>query len=76
MDMDKVSKWMAVAGLLVLLLLCWWSPPFGDNSRKSFMIECQDDGMKHYQCVSLWNGAGLAVFRRREMAPLEQGPQG
>jgi hypothetical protein len=73
MDMDRVSKWMAGAALLMLLLLCWWSPPFGDSDRdrRSFMIECQDDGMKHYQCVSLWNGAGLAVFRRRDMAPLE-----
>lgn len=67
MDMDRVSKWMAGAAVLTLFLLCWWSPPFGDEQRRLFMIECQSDGLKHYQCVSLWNGAGLPVFRSRDM---------
>lgn len=40
------------------------------RQRREFMIECQNDGLKHYQCVSLWNGAGLPVFRNRDMAPL------
>ena len=71
MNMDKVSKWMAAAAVMILFMLCWWSPPFGNNDRKSFMIECQDDGMKHYQCVSLWNGGGLAIFRSRDMLPLD-----
>jgi len=73
MNMDKVSKWMAIPGVLILLLLCWWSPPFGNSmeARKAFMIECQSDGLKHYQCVSLWNGAGLPVFRSRDMLPLD-----
>lgn len=44
---------------------------FGCNDqRQQFMIECQNDGLKHYQCVSLWNGAGLPVFRSRDMLPL------
>jgi hypothetical protein len=73
MNMDKVSKWMAAAGVLVLLLLCWWSPPFGygDKDRNAFMNECQMDGLKHYQCVSLWNGGGIPVFRSRDMLPLD-----
>lgn len=68
--MDKVMTALLV---LMLILLCWWSPPFGDqrDQRKLFMIECQDDGLKHYQCVSLWNGGGLAVFRGRDMLPLD-----
>ena len=40
------------------------------QKRQAFMIECQDDNMKHYQCVSLWNGGGLAIFRNRNI-PLD-----
>jgi hypothetical protein len=42
-----------------------------EKQRKEFMIECQTDGLKHYQCVSLWNGGGLAVFHGRDMLPLD-----
>jgi hypothetical protein len=70
MNMDKVSKWMSAAAVLILFMLCLW-PPRSDEERKSFMIECQDDGMRHYQCVSLWNGAGLAVFRGRDILPVD-----
>lgn len=73
MSNETLGKWCAVAAVLLLLLLCWWSPPFGygDKDRKAFMKECQDDNLKHYQCVSLWNGAGLAVFHGRGMLPLD-----
>ena len=73
MSNKTIGKWCAVAAVLLLLLLCWWSPPFGDGDkdRKAFMNECQMDGMKHYQCVSLWNGGGIPVFRSRDMLPLD-----
>jgi hypothetical protein len=41
------------------------------DRRRAFMAECQMDGMKHYQCVSLWNGGGIPVFRSRDMIPLD-----
>jgi hypothetical protein len=63
MNMDTVSKWMAAAALLMLALLCWRSPPFGNgrNERKEFMDECQDDGLKRYQCEAMWRG-GLSML--------------
>lgn len=70
MDMDKVSKWCAIAALLVLVV-GFFVLPDNPNCRKEFMRECQMDGLKHYQCVSLWNGAGLPVFRSRDMLPLD-----
>jgi len=70
MDMDKISKWCAVAALLVLVV-GFFVLPDNPNGRRQFMIECQDDGLKHYQCMSLWNGGGLAVFRGRDMLPLD-----
>jgi hypothetical protein len=74
MDMEKVGKWCAVAALLVLIVGFVPIPSIGPSKslseRQAFMKECQDDGLKHYQCVSLWNGAGLPVFRSRDMLPL------
>ena len=69
MNMDKMSKWCAVAALTVLVVGFLVIPDNADG-RKAFMIECQSDGLKHYQCVSLWNGGGLAVFRGRDMPPV------
>ncbi len=42
-----------------------------NEQRRAFMNECQMDGLKHYQCVSLWNGGGIPVFRSRDMLPLD-----
>lgn len=70
MDMEKVGKWCAVAAVIVLIL-GFVEIPENPNGRRAFLKECQNDGLKHYQCVSLWNGGGLAVFRSRDMAPVE-----
>ena len=63
-------RWIAatVAALALTQLYVIYD---AEDTRLRFMIECQDDGMRHYQCVSLWNGAGLAVFRGRDMLPLD-----
>jgi hypothetical protein len=70
MDMDKVSKWCAVAALLVLVV-GFFVLSNNPDGRKEFMKECQDDGLKHYQCVSLWNGGGIPIFRSRYDIPLD-----
>lgn len=69
MDMDKVSKWCAVAAVLVLIV-GYFVIPDNPNGRKEFMKECQMDNLKHYQCVSLWNGGGIPIFRSRDIIPL------
>ena len=53
----------------VAMVLCWYLS--AQQDRRDFMIECQMDGMKHYYCVSLWNGGGIPVFRSRDMIPLD-----
>ena len=53
----------------VAMVLCWYLS--AQQDRQDFMIECQMDGMKHYYCVSLWNGGGIPVFRSRDMIPLD-----
>ena len=69
MSNETLGKLCGVAAVLVLILgFC--VVPDSQNGRKAFMIECQSDGLKHYQCVSLWNGGGLAVFRGRDMPPV------
>lgn len=70
MDMDKVSKWMALLAVLVLAVGCVVNSA-NEEDRKAFMNECQMDGMKHYYCVSLWNGGGIPVFRSRDLIPLD-----
>jgi hypothetical protein len=69
MDMETFGKWCAV-GAVAMLIIGFVVVPENTDDRKAFMIECQSDGLKHYQCVSLWNGAGLPVFRSRDMIPL------
>lgn len=32
-----------------------------DDERKQFMRECQDSGMRHYQCIAMWRG-GLSML--------------
>ena len=59
--MDRVSKGMAIVGLVVVAL-AWILNPTGDD-RKSFMHECQDNGMRHYQCVAIWrSGAAMLIM--------------
>ena len=69
MSNETLGKLCGVAAVLVLIL-GFFVIPESQSSRKAFMIECQSDGLKHYQCVSLWNGGGLAVFRGRDMPPM------
>ena len=75
MDMETFGKWCAVGAVAVLII--FFVPvdfvviPKNIDDRKAFMNECQMDGMKHYQCVSLWNGGGIPVFRSRDMLPLD-----
>lgn len=33
-----------------------------DNERKDFMHECQDNGMRHYQCVAIWRGGAAMLI--------------
>jgi len=50
---------MAAAGTVFTLCLSDYL-----NNRQSFMRECQDDNIKHYQCTALWrNGGGVAIWR-------------
>lgn len=63
-------RWLAAA-VFTLALIHLYVLHDLESTRRLFMIECQDDGMRHYQCVSLWNGAGLPVFRGRDMLPLD-----
>jgi hypothetical protein len=69
MSNETFGKLCGVAAVVVLIL-GFVVIPENPNGRKAFMIECQSDGLKHYQCVSLWNGGGLAVFRGRDMPPV------
>ena len=67
MNISKLALALSVIGLLLTVAGAVGTV---ENKRRAFMIECQSDGLKHYQCVSLWNGAGLPVFRSRDMIPL------
>lgn len=69
MNMDKVSKWCAAAAVLVLIIGLFVVPK-NEDDRRTFMKECQMDNLKHYQCVSLWNGGGIPIFRSRDIIPL------
>ena len=60
MDMDRVSKGMAIVGV-VIIALAWILNPTGGEERKQFMRECQDSGMRHYQCIAMWRG-GLSML--------------
>ena len=61
MDMEIVSKWCAVAAVIVLALGVVL--PAVSDDRKAFMHECQDNGMRHYQCVAIWrSGASLLII--------------
>ena len=71
MSNETLGKWCAVAAVLVLIVGFYPRGEANEDGRRAFMKECQDDNLKHYQCVSLWNGAGLAVFRGRDMLPLD-----
>jgi len=68
MNKDKWATLLSIAALIIIAV-CWYVDTSRD--RHAFMNECQMDGMKHYQCVSLWNGGGLPVFRSRDMPPLD-----
>ena len=68
MTKDKLATLLNIL-TLVIIAVCWYVDTSRD--RHAFMIECQNDNMKHYQCISLWNGGGLPVFRTRDMLPLD-----
>ncbi len=69
--MDKVKLTLsAVAFLMAYAGVYYWVSRL-QQDRQDFMNECQMDGMKHYYCVSLWNGGGIPVFRSRDMLPLD-----
>ena len=61
MNMDRVSKWMAIAGLVVVLLAMILNPTGGEE-RKQFMRECQDGGLRHYQCIAMWRGGAAMLI--------------
>ena len=72
--MDKVSIWMAIAGLTIIGV-GGIGLQSEDGDRKAFMHECQDYGMPHYQCVSMWRkGAALLIIPAP--IPIYHGPQG
>ena len=56
MNMDKVSKWMALLAILVLVVGCVINSA-NEDDRRAFLIECQNDAFKHYQCEALWRGS-------------------
>lgn len=66
MNKDRLATYLNIL-TIIILAVCWYVDTSRD--RQVFMTECQTDGLKHYQCVSLWNGAGLPVFRSREVPP-------
>jgi len=68
MNKDKWATLLNIAALIIIAV-CVYTEMSRD--RHAFMNECQMDGMKHYQCVSLWNGGGLPVFRSRDIPPLD-----
>lgn len=68
MNKDLLATILTIVGVLGLGI-CWHID--NQRDRHSFMIECQNDGMKHYQCVSLWNGAGIATLHSRYTVPLD-----
>ena len=58
MSDDTIGKLAMLCVILLLGSLCWWSPPFGDDSKyKAFMTECQNDAFKRYQCEAMWRGS-------------------
>jgi hypothetical protein len=69
MNMENVGKWCAVAAVLVLIIGLFVVPK-NEDDRRAFMNECQMDNLKHYQCVSLWNGGGIPIFRSRDITPI------
>lgn len=61
MNMDRVSKWLAIAGLVVVALAFVLNPSDGED-RRTFMRECQDNGMRHFQCVAIWRGGASMLI--------------
>lgn len=63
MSNETLGKLAMLGAVLLLGLLCWWSPPFGDgDDRRTFMRECQDNGMRHFQCVAIWRGGASMLI--------------
>ena len=57
--MSSVSKGDLVFGA-ILSIVGIATAYFGsqeDKKMKAFMIECQDDAFKRYQCEALWRGS-------------------
>lgn len=62
MDMEKVSVYMAILGLVIIGVVCM-ALQSDSEDRKAFMNECQTYGMPHYQCISMWRkGAALLII--------------
>ena len=63
-------------GLPVLITVGFvWVLLLVQDERHAFMRECQDYGMPHYQCVSMWRkGAALLIIPTP--IPIYHGPQG
>lgn len=61
MNMDRVSKWLAIAGLVVVAL-AFVLHPSDSEDRRTFMRECQDNGMRHFQCVAIWRGGASMLI--------------
>jgi uncharacterized protein YgiB involved in biofilm formation len=68
MNKDLLATILTIVAV-VGLAACWHID--SQRDRHAFMNECQMDGMKHYQCVSLWNGGGLAALHSRYDIPLD-----
>ena len=68
MTKDRLATLLNILTLIIIAVCVYVEM---SRDRQAFMIECQNDNLKHYQCVSLWNGAGLPVFRSRDMLPLD-----
>jgi hypothetical protein len=68
MTKDRLATLLNILTLIIIAVCVYVEV---SRDRQAFMNECQMDGMKHYYCVSLWNGGGIPVFRSRDMVPLD-----
>jgi hypothetical protein len=67
MNRERMGLWLVVAVLVITAIII---ADAQEDRRRAFMKECQMDNLKHYQCVSLWNGGGIPIFRGRDIIPL------
>ena len=60
MNMDRVSVWMAIAGITIIGIVCMTQT--NQDDRKEFMRECQDSGVRHFQCSAMWRGGAAMLI--------------